>query len=114
MSEWLASLVKLKQWVPDDLLVLPAHNEPFRCLHARLDHLLHSQQRALDRLRGALAQPKRVVDVFSHLFARPIGSDPQLLNMATGESVAHLNFLLQRDEAIREIATDGVAWYRLK
>ncbi|HOW47738.1 MAG TPA: MBL fold metallo-hydrolase, partial [Rubrivivax sp.] len=47
MSDWLASLAKLKAQVPDDVLVLPAHNEPFRGLHARLDYLAQGQERTL-------------------------------------------------------------------
>ena len=112
MGDWLASLAKLKREVPDDVLVLPAHHEPFRGLHARLGYLERSQHQALDRLRHALAQPKRAVDVFAELFSRPIGAEPNLLGMATGESVAHLNYLLQRNEVLREIGADGVAWYR--
>lgn len=38
MREWLESLAKLKREVPDDVLVLPSHNECFRGLHARLDY----------------------------------------------------------------------------
>jgi glyoxylase-like metal-dependent hydrolase (beta-lactamase superfamily II) len=114
LGDWLASLGKLRREVPDDVLVLPSHNEPFRGLHARLDYLANSQHRALDRLRHALATPKRAVDVFAELFSRPIGSESSLLGMATGESVAHLNYLLHRDEAVKEIDTDGVAWYRVR
>ncbi|MGH6625776.1 MAG: MBL fold metallo-hydrolase [Burkholderiaceae bacterium] len=113
MGDWLASLDKLRREVPDDVLVLPSHNEPFRGLHARLDYLARSQHQALDRLRRALAEPKRAVDVFGELFGRPIGSEPNLLGMATGESVAHLNYLLHRDEAVKEVGADGVAWYRV-
>ncbi len=114
MGEWLASLDKLRREVPDDVLVLPAHNEPFRGLHARIDYLSSSQHQALDRLRQALVTPKRAVDVFAELFSRPIGDSPGLLGMATGESIAHLNYLLQRDEAVMEIGQDGLAWYRMK
>jgi glyoxylase-like metal-dependent hydrolase (beta-lactamase superfamily II) len=113
-SDWLASLDKLQREIPDDVLVLPGHNEPFRGLHARLDYLKRSQHHALDRLRSALAQPRRAVDVFSQLFSRPIGPDPLLLDVATGESVAHLNYLLHRDEAEVELGADGSAWYRMK
>jgi glyoxylase-like metal-dependent hydrolase (beta-lactamase superfamily II) len=113
MGDWLASLDKLRREVPDDVLVLPAHNEPFRGLHARLDYLAHSQHQALERLRRALGQPKRAVDTFGELFGRPIGTDPTLLGMATGEGVAHLNYLLQRDEAVLDLDADGVAWYRV-
>jgi glyoxylase-like metal-dependent hydrolase (beta-lactamase superfamily II) len=114
MADWLASLKKLQHAIPDDVLVLPAHNEPFRGLHVRLEYLARSQHAALDRLRDALAQPKRAVDVFGQLFSRPIGSEPGLLGMATGESVAHLNYLIHRGEAEMEIGSDGCAWYRMK
>lgn len=112
MGEWLASLDKLRREVPDDVLVLPAHNEPFRGLHARLDRLASSQHAALARLATVLDTPKRAIDVFGQLFSRPIGDDQQLLGMATGESVSHLNYLLCRDEIVREIDEHGVAWYR--
>jgi glyoxylase-like metal-dependent hydrolase (beta-lactamase superfamily II) len=114
MSDWLASLQKLKRLVPDDVLVLPAHNECFRGLHARIDSLARGQERALDRLREALKQPKRAIDVFSALFARPIGeSDVTLLGMATGESMACLNHLMRRGDVQCEPDEAGVAWYRL-
>ncbi|MFM0045611.1 MBL fold metallo-hydrolase [Paraburkholderia sediminicola] len=114
MADWLSSLNKLRQLIPDDVLVLPAHNEPFRGLHARLEYLTRSQHTALDRLRRALVQPKRAVDVFEQLFSRPIGSEPALLGMATGESIAHLNYLVHRGEAEKELAPDGCTWYQLK
>ena len=115
MHDWLESLAKLKREVPDDVLVLPSHNECFRGLHARLDYLAAAQHRTLDRLRKSLAQPKRAVDVFVALFARDIEeSSPGLLGMATGESVACLNYLLHRGEARLELDAAGVGWYRLQ
>ena len=114
MSGWLASLAKLKREVPDDALVLPAHNECFRGLHARIDALAIGQERSLERLRRALQEPKRSVDVFGALFARTIGeADVSLLGMATGESLACLNHLMHRGEVTRDLDADGVASYRL-
>jgi glyoxylase-like metal-dependent hydrolase (beta-lactamase superfamily II) len=114
MADWLASLAKLAREVPDDVLVLPSHNECFRGLHARIESLQRGQERALERLRRALAQPKRAVDAFPALFARAIAeSDVALLGMATGESLACLNYLMHRGEVQREVGADGVAWYRL-
>ncbi len=114
MSDWLASIAKIKAEVPDDVLVLPAHNEPFRGLHARLDHLAQGHHRSLARLLKTLDQPKRVIDVFGALFARAI--DPaegsMQLGLASGESIASLNYLLNRGELRREFDADGVAWYR--
>ncbi len=113
MADWLGSLAKIKVEVPDDVLVLPSHNECFRGLHARLDYLAATQLRTLARLRKSLAEPRRTIDVFGALFARAIGeTDAGLLNLATGESQACLNYLVQRGEAMRELDADGVAWYR--
>jgi glyoxylase-like metal-dependent hydrolase (beta-lactamase superfamily II) len=114
LANWLDSLDKLQRAVPDDVLVLPSHNEPFRGLHRRLEALRRGQHAALVRLRRALAEPKRAIDVFSALFARQIPeSNVPLLGMATGESLACLNWLLARGEAVRETGDDGVDRWRL-
>ncbi len=110
LSDWLTSLAAIKPRVPDEVLVLPAHNEPFHGLHARLDHLVAGHERGLARLAKTLAEPRRVVDVFSVLFRRPIG--PELLGLATGESLAHLNCLRKRGLALRERDEAGIDWYR--
>lgn len=114
LADWLHSIAGIRARVPDDVLVLPAHNEPFRGLHGRLDHLAAGHARGLDRLRETLREPKRAVDVFGALFARPItGEDHQLLQLATGESLAHLNYLVGRGEAVVTAAADGVKRYYL-
>jgi glyoxylase-like metal-dependent hydrolase (beta-lactamase superfamily II) len=110
LSEWLASLASIKQRVSDDVLILPSHNEPFRGLHARLDALIEGHEQRLARLTAELATPKRAVDVFGLLFRRRVGAD--MLSMATGESVAHLNCLMVRGLVVRELDEAGVAWYR--
>lgn len=112
LRDWLTAIEKIKHEVPDNVLVLPAHNEPFRGLHARLDHLRDSHRHGLERLRDTLAQPKRVVDVFDALFARRIASDPNLLSLATGESVAHINYLLRTGAVAVTRIEDGVVWYQ--
>jgi hypothetical protein len=97
--------------VPDEVLVLPAHNDPFHGLHARLDHLINGHERSLGRLQKLLStEPKRAIDVFGALFARQIG--PELLGMATGEGLAHINCLIERGTAVAETDADGVVWYR--
>ncbi|OYV00832.1 MAG: MBL fold metallo-hydrolase [Burkholderiales bacterium PBB5] len=115
LGDWIASIDKLRAALPDSLLVLPAHGEPFRGLHARLDRLAHGHHRGLERLRRSLADtPKRAIDVFGALFARPINSQGELLGMATGESLAHLNHLLALDEAEVVPGDDGALRYRLR
>ena len=114
LADWLASIDKLRGTLADDLLVLPAHGEPFRGLHARLDRLASGHQRSLKRLRRTLAEePRRVVDLFSTMFARQIDTRSEQLGLATGETVAHLNYLRQRGE-VAVLAGDDGAWrYRL-
>ena len=110
LTDWLTSLARIKTKAPDDLLVLPAHNDPFYGLHARIDHLIAGHERGLARLETLIAEPKRAVDVFPVLFRRKI--DQWVLGMATGESLAHLNCLMARGRAVRETDPSGVDWYR--
>jgi glyoxylase-like metal-dependent hydrolase (beta-lactamase superfamily II) len=110
LNDWLNSLADIKKRIPDDVLVLPAHNSPFKGLHARIDELIESHRAGLARLESALATPRRAVDVFGALFARPIHLS--VLGMATGEAVAHLNYLSNTGRAIREPDGDGIWWWR--
>jgi glyoxylase-like metal-dependent hydrolase (beta-lactamase superfamily II) len=110
LHDWLTSLARIKTQVPDDVLVLPAHNDPFHGLHARIDHLIAGHQRGLERLQRLLAEPRRVTDVFRVLFRRTI--DDNNLGLATGESLAHLNYLIGRGQAVRTRDENGVDWYR--
>ena len=48
--------------------------------------------------------------MFGVLFKRTI--TPELLGMATGEALAHLNCLIHRGDAVREPDASGVDWYR--
>ena len=110
LQDWLMSCEKLKAKLPEDVLVLPAHNEPFRGAPARLDHLIKGHGVALKRLKQRLSQePRRVVDVFPAIFGRKI--DDEVVSMATGEAIAHLNYLIAAGEAKKTRDEVGVAWY---
>ena len=110
LRDWLESLAAIKGRVPDSVLVLPSHNEPFYGLHARLDSLIGGHERRLNRVHEELGEPKRAVDLFGALFRRTVG--PEMLGMATGEAIAHLNCLVGRGRAQREADAAGVLWYR--
>jgi len=114
LGDWIDSIARLRQQLGDHLLVLPAHGEPFRGLHARLDRLAGGHERGLQRLKRSLAEgPKRAIDVFGALFARKIDVGSEMLGLATGESLAHLNHLIAAGEATATLDADGVRWYRL-
>ncbi|MDX1405345.1 MAG: MBL fold metallo-hydrolase [Woeseiaceae bacterium] len=110
LADWLDSLRDLKQRIPEDVLVLPAHGKPFRGAHQRLDALIAEHADCLEKLERACSEPKRAVDVFPALFKSEITKN-QLI-MATGESVAHLNYLINKGRMTVKRDTDGVDWYR--
>jgi glyoxylase-like metal-dependent hydrolase (beta-lactamase superfamily II) len=108
LGEWLDSIARLKT-LPEETLVLPAHNEPFLGLHARLDQLAADHHRKLEALLEACAEPLSAFDSFATLFRRPIGAEE--LQMATGEALAHLRWLHRRGQ-VEAVTCDGVTRYR--
>lgn len=115
LNDWLTSLARLRERVPDDVLVLPAHDAPFHGLHARLDSLARKRHGALARLRtGLKSSPRRAVDTFEFLFGRPDIHSDFLRYLATGEALAYLNYLVLRSEARVVKDEQGVNWYELQ
>lgn len=108
LGDWLASLAKLKG-LPDELLVLPSHGEPFTGLHERLDALDRGHRGRLDALHAHLVEPRRAVDCFSVLFGRAIEGDN--LGLATGEALAHLRRLEVEGRAKRQ-RVDDIDWWQ--
>ena len=109
LRDWIESLTAMKARLPEDVLVLPAHGRPFRGAYERLDALVDEHLRGLDKLLELCSEPKRAIDVFPALFKGRISSGN--LIMATGESVAHLNYLVEEGALVAEANSD-VLWYR--
>ena len=109
LKEWLRSQAVIRDMLPDDLLVLPAHEAPFYGLHVRLSQIIEAHKRDLAKLFNYLDKPMRAVDCFPALFRRKI--DAGNINLATGETLAHLNCLLHRHRITRTRDADGVDWY---
>lgn len=107
LGDWLVSIAKLRQ-LPADLLVLPAHGEPFTGLHTRLDALAAGHRGRLNALHRHLIEPRRAVDCFPVLFGRAI--DDSVYGLATGEALAHLRRLEVEGGAVRE-ERGGVWWF---
>lgn len=109
LGEWLRSIAKFHAALPPDMLVLPAHGQPFTGVHVRLEKLASGHHAQLDALEEALRHKEmRAVDTFALLFAREI--DDSVFGMATGEARAHLRHLERTGRAICEVR-DGVGWY---
>jgi glyoxylase-like metal-dependent hydrolase (beta-lactamase superfamily II) len=110
LADWMTSLREFKDRLPEDVLVLPAHGKPFRSAHQRLDQLIHEHDKCLADLLQACTQPKRAIDVFPALFKSKVSGTN--LMFATGESVAHLNYLLNTAQMSVSTDSDGVDWYQ--
>jgi len=110
LADWFASLEKLRDRLPADVLVLPAHGKPFRGAHPRLRQLAKDHEDRLDELLEICREPMRVVDVFPTLYKTAINDDNRI--MATGEAISHLNYLCNKGQVAAEIDADDVTWYR--
>ena len=74
--------------------------------HARLDRLAAGHEKSLVRLRRALAEPKRAIDVFGALFARPIEGSDLLGMLAQARQRGVYEHLEQGDIAAYLASTD--------
>jgi len=87
---YLRSLAMLGREVPDDVLVLPGHQLPFRGLHSRLGELAHHHEDRFARILAACREgPKSVFDLLPALFRLPLG--PHETGFAFSEARAHVN-----------------------
>ncbi len=96
--------------VADDVLVLPAHNRPYRELRTRINDLgLHHAQRLEMTLDRCLA-PTTAREVMDTLFTRKM--DAFQTRFAIGETVAHINNLMFKGELVRTLDTPARYLYQ--
>ena len=105
LGDFLNSLAELRDGVAEDVLVLPAHNLPFRNLHGRLDELIHHHAQRCEAIREACAAPVLPAAIVPKLFLRPL--DAHQTSFAFGETLAHVNYMLRRGLMVAEPGPDG-------
>ena len=110
LKDWFVTLDKFQSRLPEDVLVLPAHGKPFRGAHVRIDSLRREHEDRLAEMLDLCAEPRRVVDLFETIYRSAINDGNRI--MATGEAVAHLNFLCQSGDMQVQEDADHVSWYR--
>ena len=108
LADWLESKRRFLA-LPDDVLVLPAHNTPFHGLHARLRYLIAHHEDHLAALEEACVTPSVALELLPVIFRRKL--DVEQTGLALGECIAHLNFLLQSGRVRRELDGDGLYRY---
>lgn len=105
LADWLDSLERFKT-LPADTLVLPAHNEPFRGLHDRLDGLIDGHMARLAAVEGFCATPVSVVDLTPLLFRRKLEGIDFMLGL--GECLAHIHYLVDKGRLVAQDDAAGV------
>lgn len=106
LKEWFASHEKFLNTLPDDALVLPAHNAPFYGLHERLRFLIeHHKEHLLALEQACVESSSTAVELLPVLFKRKLDGDQ--LGLAVGECIAHLNYLYHRGQVSRTVDADG-------
>jgi glyoxylase-like metal-dependent hydrolase (beta-lactamase superfamily II) len=95
--------------LPEDVLVLPSHNRPFRGLFPRFDALRAHHAERLDHVVAACANARTAAEIIPQLFNRPL--DDHQLGFAMGESLSHLNYLVNEGRLRRFHGSDGKIRY---
>ena len=107
LGDYLRSLADLRRQVPDDVLVLPAHNLPFYGLHQRLADLeRHHALRCAEIAAACADAPRTVAEVLPVLFPRAL--DAHQTGFAFGEVLAHVNYMVHRGELAIETDASGM------
>ena len=101
---WLESHERFKALLPDDILVLPAHNLPFYGVKQRLQQLIDHHEDRMLILEENCVEPRIAVDLLPFLFARKLETHSKF--MALGECIAHLHCLMTRRRIERTLEGD--------
>ena len=112
LKEWLDSCERIKSSVDKNVRVLPAHQEPFYGVDIRMQQLVEGHQDDLLRLKEILSQPKTLKQACADFFARELNIMGRM--MAMGETLAHINYLLNKGEVIKIKNEDAIHVYQTK
>jgi glyoxylase-like metal-dependent hydrolase (beta-lactamase superfamily II) len=108
LQEYLDTLPQFLE-LPEQTLVLPAHNRPFTGLHARVHFMQQHHADKLQRVLTACSDAKTTFEIIPTLFNRKPSNHDMMF--ALGECLAHLNYLLNRGELKRHLNEDGAYLY---
>jgi len=110
LGHFMRSLRLLKEHIPDDVLVLPGHQLPFRGLHQRCNELLaHHEERCRRIYDACLEGRKSTADLVPVIFERKL--DAHQLSFAFAETLAHINRMVRRSDLQKTRSSDGIMQY---
>ncbi|MAS05451.1 MAG: MBL fold metallo-hydrolase [Ahrensia sp.] len=101
---------RIRDNLPDDVLVLPGHQLPFTGLHARCNELVEHHDRRCDLIGEAVQSgPMTVNELVPVVFSREL--DLHQFGFAFCETLAHVNRMLRRCELVKTTGSDGIVRY---
>jgi glyoxylase-like metal-dependent hydrolase (beta-lactamase superfamily II) len=106
LHSYFQSLKKFKRF--DVEYIIPSHGKPFTNANKRIDEIILHHEERLSKLVGLLGTPSTVYEICHKLFGRNFNAHE--MKFAIGETIAHLEYLVNRGECIME-QTDGVYFY---
>jgi glyoxylase-like metal-dependent hydrolase (beta-lactamase superfamily II) len=105
LAQFLGSLEKFAE-LPEDVLILPSHDTPFRGVHHRLSDLAHHHDERLEETFNLCKSPVSAYEVLKGLFTRKL--DSHQVFFAIGEALAHLHHLEAKGMLVRTMDENGV------
>ncbi len=102
--------IEIFEKLPEDTLVLPAHNDVFQGLHNQLDYYKSHHEDRLNRLLMACASPQSAHDLLPVLFDRELNENDK--GMGIAEGLAHCHYLIGEGLLERLMGDDGVWKFR--
>ena len=110
LAQYLRDLGRLAAVVPADVLVLAAHNLPFRGLHQRIAELAHHHDLRCDDVVAAVATaPRTAAEILPALFPRAL--DAHQAGFAFGETLAHINHVVAAGRLVAQTDDSGLIRY---
>ena len=109
LADYLDSLDDLSAY-SNNMLVFPSHGRVFKGLHERLAALKEGHYQTLDQLRRFCREGRSGLEVIEELYGNRLSLFN--LSLATGEAMAHLNYLIKignisrTDDAVYEYKTN--------
>jgi glyoxylase-like metal-dependent hydrolase (beta-lactamase superfamily II) len=92
--------------LPEELLVLPSHERPYRGLRPRLAQLRAHHRARLDETAALCRRPTTAAEVMAGLFTKEL--DLHQVGFALAETLAHLVALEREGRVVRRTRADGV------
>ncbi|MBT3990393.1 MAG: MBL fold metallo-hydrolase [Rhodospirillaceae bacterium] len=109
LLDFLESNEKLRH-LPEDVTVLPSHNQPFTGLHTRLDYYITHHEERLETVLAACDEALNGLEVAGALFPQDLDIYGKFF--ATGEAMSHIRYLEYEGKLKRSNDADGIERYQ--